>query len=309
MNQVNTSLRKALCGVSGILVTPFDSDDRIASPRLTPIVDRAVAAGVGTLVSNGNTGEFYCLTTLEAEAMVHATAEIVDGRVPLVAGVGRGIQDALALTKASRMAGASALMVHQPPDPFVSPRGVVAYVAKIAEEGQGLPVILYLRDDGIGPDAISALCAIPNVVGVKWASASPLRLSEAIQASDPSIVWVGGLAEIWAPAFYAVGARGFTSGLINVWPERSVAINAALENGDFGDANALIRGMSAFEALRADERNGANSIVKAALKFLGQDCGRPRVPAAWPLTAEADRRLSVLLSEWPVLQPLAHASL
>jgi 4-hydroxy-tetrahydrodipicolinate synthase len=135
-------------------------------------------------------------------------------------------------------------------------------------------------------------------------------LSEAIQASDPSIVWVGGLAEIWAPAFYAVGARGFTSGLINVWPERSVAINAALENGDFGDANALIRGMSAFEALRADERTGANvSIVKAALKFLGQDCGRPRVPAAWPLTAEADRRLSVLLSEWPVLQPLAHASL
>ncbi|RWX81198.1 dihydrodipicolinate synthase family protein [Neorhizobium lilium] len=309
MDQVNTSLRKALRGVSGILVTPFDSDGRIAPQRLTPIVDRAVAAGVGTLVSNGNTGEFYSLTTAEAEAMVIATAEIVDGRLPLVAGVGRSIQDALALTKASRIAGASALMVHQPPDPFVSPRGVVAYVAKIAEEGQGLPVVLYLRDDGIGPDAIAALCAIPNVIGVKWASASPLRLSEAIQASDPSIVWVGGLAEIWAPPFYAVGARGFTSGLINVWPERSVAINAALENGDFGGANALIRGMSAFEALRAEERNGANvSIVKAALKLIGQDCGPPRVPAAWPLTAEADRRLATLLSEWPVVQPLAQAS-
>jgi 4-hydroxy-tetrahydrodipicolinate synthase len=309
MSQVNTSLRKALCGVSGILVTPFDGDDRIAPQRLAPIVDRAVAAGVGTLVSNGNTGEFYCLTTAEAEAMVHASAEIVGGRLPLVAGVGRGIQDALALTKASRIAGASALMVHQPPDPFVSPRGVVAYVARIAEEGQGLPVVLYLRDDGIGPDAIAALCAIPNVIGVKWASASPLRLGEAIQASDPSIVWVGGLAEIWAPAFYAVGARGFTSGLINVWPERSVAINAALENGDFVGANALIRGMSAFEALRAEERNGANvSVVKAALKLLGQDCGSPRVPAAWPLTAEADRRLSTLLSEWPVSQPLAQAS-
>ena len=41
-----------------------------------------------------------------------------------------------------------------------------------------------------------------------------------MRACDPQIVWVGGLAEVWAPPLYAVGARGFTSGLINVWPER-----------------------------------------------------------------------------------------
>src|SRR3712207_7568895 len=58
-----------------ILVTPFDSDDRIAPDRLKPIVDRAIRAGVHILVSNGNTGEFYGLTTAEAEAMVHAAAE------------------------------------------------------------------------------------------------------------------------------------------------------------------------------------------------------------------------------------------
>ena len=53
---------------------------------LKPIVDRAVAAGVHILVANGNTSEFYGLTTAEAEKMVHHTAEIVAGRVPLVAG-------------------------------------------------------------------------------------------------------------------------------------------------------------------------------------------------------------------------------
>ena len=215
----------ALPGISGILVTPFDADDRLSPRRLGPIVDRAIRAGVHILTANGNTGEFYGLTTTEAEAAVHAAAEIVAGRVPLIAGVGRSIGDALALARASRAAGASALMVHQPPDPFVSPRGTVAYVERVADAGQGLPIILYLRNDGIGLDAIERLTRVPGVVGVKWASPTPLRLAEAIRRSDPSVVWVGGLAETWAPPLCAVGARGFTSGLINVWPERSVAIH------------------------------------------------------------------------------------
>ena len=54
------------------------------------------------------------------------------------AGVGRSINDACALARASKAAGADALMVHQPPDPFVSPRGVIAYVQRIAEAGGGL---------------------------------------------------------------------------------------------------------------------------------------------------------------------------
>ena len=100
--------------------------------------------------------------------------------------------------------------------------------------------MLYLRNDAIGTQAIADLCAVPGVKGVKWATPNPLKLAAAINACDPSIVWVGGLAEVWAPPFYAVGARGFTSGLINVWPERSMAIHAALEAADYAEANRLI---------------------------------------------------------------------
>ena len=299
----------ALTGISGILVTPFDDADALAPARLRPVVDRAVAAGVHILVANGNTGEFYGLTTAEAEAMVHAAAEHVAGRVPLLAGVGRGIHDALALTRASRAAGAAALMVHQPPDPFVSPRGVVAYVERIAEAGQGLPIMLYLRNDGIGLDAIEALCRIPAVAGVKWAAPTPLRLAEAIRRADPKIVWVGGLAETWAPPLYAVGARGFTSGLINVWPEHSVAIHAALERGDYPAAMALIARASVFEELRAEEGAGANvSIVKAALQLLGNDCGHVRPPGAWPPTERQMGRLSAALAGWGLTQPARAAA-
>jgi 4-hydroxy-tetrahydrodipicolinate synthase len=285
------------------LVTPFDSNDEVAPLRLKPIVDRAIQAGVHVLVANGNTGEFYGLTTAEAERMVHAAAEHVAGRAPLLGGVGRSIRDACALARASKQAGASALMVHQPPDPFVSPRGVVAYVQRIAEAGQGLPLMLYLRNDGIGLDTIEKLCNVPGVAGVKWACPTPLRLAEAIRRGDPGIVWVGGLAETWAPPLCAVGARGFTSGLINVWPEHSVAIHAALEAGDYLRANKLIDVMNVFEEIRAEEQNGTNvTAVKAALQLMGQDCGPTRPPSAWPLTDRQMVALRRLLDSWGLVK-------
>ena len=296
---IDPKLRRALTGISGILVTPFDAEDRVAPKRLKPIIDRAVEAGVHILVANGNTGEFYGLTTAEAETMVHAVAEQIGGRAPLLAGVGRSINDACALARASKAAGADALMVHQPPDPFVSPRGVIAYVQRIAEAGGGLPLMLYLRNDGIGLDTIAQLCRVPGVAGVKWACPTPLRLAECIRRSDPHIVWVGGLAEIWAPPLCAVGARGFTSGLINVWPEHSVAIHVALKAGDYKRANELIAVMLDFEEIRAEEQNGTNVTgVKAALQLIGIDCGPTRPPSAWPLTDAQMSRLRKLLESW-----------
>jgi 4-hydroxy-tetrahydrodipicolinate synthase len=299
MATIDKALRTALSGISGILVTPFDSDDRIAPARLKPIVDRAVRAGVHALVANGNTGEFYRLTMPEAESMVHAIAEHVGGRAVLIGGVGRSVHDARALARSSSAAGAKALMVHQPPDPFVSPRGVVDYMQRIADAAGGLPLMLYLRNDGIGLDCIEKLCQVPGVAGVKWACPTPLRLAEAIRRCDPDIVWVDGLAEPWAPPFFAVGARGFTSGLINVWPEHSMAIHEALGSGDYVRAGQLIAVMSGFEELRAEEQNGTNvTVVKAALQMLGLDCGATRPPSAWPLTERQLLALGKHLTTW-----------
>ncbi|MDO5530251.1 MAG: dihydrodipicolinate synthase family protein, partial [Paracoccus sp. (in: a-proteobacteria)] len=292
------SLDDALSGISGILVTPYDAAGEIAPSRLAPIIDRALDAGLHMPVVNGNTGEFYALTTDEACIMVAEVAALIAGRAPLLAGVGRGLRDAQRLARASADAGAAALMVHQPPDPFVAPRGVVDYLHAVSDASGGLPMMLYLRNDAIGTRAIADLCAVPGVKGVKWATPNPMKLADAIAACDPSITWVGGLAEIWAPSFYAVGARGFTSGLINVWPERSVQIHAALEAGDYGRARALIADMRAFEDIRAEEMNGTNVTgVKAALIAQGFDCGRTRPPSAWPLSEKQQAMLDRFMKD------------
>jgi 4-hydroxy-tetrahydrodipicolinate synthase len=290
-------VRAALNGISGILVTPFDAQDRIAPQRLAPIIDKAIGAGVHVLVANGNTSEYYGLRYSESEAMVQAAAQLIAGRVPLLGGVGRSVGEACDLASASQAAGVDALMVHQPPDPFVSPRGVLAYVQRIAEAAPGLPLVLYLRNESIGMATIEALCRLPSVIGVKWASATPLLLAEAIRrTSDKDIAWVGGLAETWAPVSYCAGARGFTSGLINVLPERSMAIHAALEKSDYAAARALIEQMLPFEELRAQENNGANvTAVKTALQLMDMDCGATRPPSAWPMAPQSLEALQQLL--------------
>ena len=157
---------------------------------------------------------------------------------------------------------------------------------RVAEAGGGLPLMLYLRNDGIGLDAIERLCRVPGVAGVKWASPTPLRLAEAIRRSSPDIVWVGGLAETWAPPLYAVGARGFTSGLINVWPEHSVAIHAALEAGDYPRANELIDVMLRF---RGDPGRGAERHERDGREGGAAAAGRRLRPDAPALGLAADR--------------------
>jgi 4-hydroxy-tetrahydrodipicolinate synthase len=291
------SLGQALTGISGILVTPFDSHDAIAPARLEPIVARCAAAGVDALTVNGNTSEFYGLTFAEAERMQAEVPAIVAGRATVVAGIGRSVNEAVRLAARAKADGADAVMIHQPPDPFVSPRGIADYIRRVGDAA-GLPIVLYLRNAAIGDAAITAMTTIPGVVAVKWASTDLMTLARAIRAA-PQVQFVCGIAEPWAPPMTALGAQGFTSGLINVAPERSVAILAALRAADFTRANALIAEIGAFEALRAEEQNGANvSVVKAALALSGNDVGAARPPAAWPIAAESLARLRTLLASW-----------
>jgi 4-hydroxy-tetrahydrodipicolinate synthase len=94
--------------------------------------------------------------------------------------------------------------------------------------------------------------------------------------------------------------------LINVWPEPSVAIHAALEAGDYARATQLIDVMSGFEEIRAEEQNGTNvTAVKAALQLMGEDCGPTRPPSAWPLTEKQMTELKSLLTSWSLISPRA----
>lgn len=288
----------ALQGVSGILVTPYDANGEIAPKVLKPIIDRTVAARISALTINGNTSEFYSLTFDEARRMQAAVPPLIDRRSFVTAGVGRSVAEACQLARAAKADGVDAIMIHQPPDPFRAPRGMLDYTSRVAEAADGLPIVIYLRDDSGGLDFIDKLCRLPGVAGVKWATPNVMILAAAVR-HNPDIAWICGLAEPWAPPMHAVGTRGFTSGIINVAPHLSQGVLDALQKGDVAAAGKLISALEPFEKLRSQEGNGANvSVVKAALGLQGHPVGAARPPAAWPLSAETTQSIQRILEAW-----------
>ncbi len=287
MTEKLQAVRQALTGISGVPVTPYARDGSIDIEKLKLLIRGMATARVHNLMAAGNTGEFFTLTMDEIRRVHAATIEAASGKALVSAAVGRSLTEAKALAGDAIAAGADAIMGHHPMDPFAGPSYQAGYFLELADFST-VPVIAYVRSDSFSVADFRKLALHPNIAGIKFASSNLMLLSEVIRSTlDAPAIWVCGLAEGWAPAFYAMGARGFTSGLVNVFPERSHAIHQALESGDFAAARALIDGIAGFEALRTKYNNGANvTVVKEALGMLGTDVGPVRVPGVVALNEE-----------------------
>ncbi|MEZ2128241.1 MULTISPECIES: dihydrodipicolinate synthase family protein [unclassified Sinorhizobium] len=289
-------IRKALTGISGVPVTPYAADGSVDTAKLSALIARLAAAGVHNLMAAGNTGEFFTLSLDEVRLVHRTTIEAADKKALVSAAVGRSLTEAKGLARDAIAAGADAIMGHHPMDPFAGPSYQAKYFLELAEAST-VPVIAYVRSDTFAVADFRQLALHPNIAGIKFASGNLMLLAEVIRATtDAPAIWVCGLAEGWAPAFYAMGARGFTSGLVNVFPERSQAIHQALEEGDFARARSLIDDIAGFEAMRTKYLNGANvTVVKEALGMLGTDVGPVRIPGVESLndTERADLRTIV----------------
>ncbi|MGV6873542.1 dihydrodipicolinate synthase family protein [Pseudochelatococcus sp. B33] len=291
--------RRVLHGISGVHVTAYDDGGGI-DPALTGrIVADIAAAGVHNIVSGGNTGEFFSLTADEVISLQAIAVAAVDGRAAVTAAAGRSVREAVTVARAARAEGADGVMVHHPLDPFAAPHAQVDYFIAIAEAVE-MPVVAYVRSDLIPLDDMVRLAMHPRIAGVKFASTNTMLFADCVRATrGTGATWICGLAESWALPFYALGGRGFTSGLVNVAPERSLAVWRALEAGDFARARYLVDSIAAFESMRTKYRNGANvTVVKEALQLRGHAVGPVRLPGL-PALEEADRQaLATILAQW-----------
>src|SRR3954462_7559910 len=129
------------CGTA--LVTPLTSSGEIDERSLRAFVDWQISSGIHFVVPCGSTGEAATMTPDEHRRVVEITVEVVNGRVPVVAGAGSNdTKKEIALSKEMRDAGATHLlhtypMYNKPPQ-----RGIVAHYKAIAD-AVDLPVVLY----------------------------------------------------------------------------------------------------------------------------------------------------------------------
>lgn len=291
--------RQALQGISGVPVTAYDAGGEVDASVTVEVYARVAKAGIHNIVAAGNTGEFYALTPAEILTVYEAAIKGVNGKAPVTAAIGRSQREALSMARQAKEMGASAVMSHQPVDPFAAPQSQIDYFIGLAE-GSELPLVAYVRADGFSVDDMVRLSSHQNVAGIKFATTDIMLLSRAIAASDPNgALYVCGLAESWAPAFCAAGARGFTSGLVNVAPQFSLQVLEALTSGDFDAARKIVEKIELFERLRTRYRNGANvTVVKEAMEILGLTVGPVRAPGLARLDKQDRATLEGLLASW-----------
>lgn len=296
---MSDKVRSALRGISGVHVTAWKGDGEADWALTGKIVARIAQAGIHNIVSAGNTGEFYPMTTDEVVRSHAVAAEAAAGKALVTAGIGRSLREAVVTGRLAARAGCDAVMVHHPLDPFAAPQSQADYILAIAE-ALDIPLVAYIRSDAIGVKDLARVATHPNVAGVKFASSNMMLLAECVRATQGSSAnWICGLAEGWAAPFHALGARGFTSGLVNVAPERSLAIWRALEANDYDRARRLVDEIAGFEMLRTKYGNGANvTVVKEALGLLGTNVGPVRLPGLPELNESERAELRKIVGSW-----------
>jgi len=299
-------LKSVLATVVAIPVTPFDDVGQVDWEAHARVVRRLAEGGVTVITPNGNTGEFYTLTPDEARRVTESAikavkaAEAAGSRAEVLAGVGLDTVTAIDAARHAADAGASMIMIHQPVHPYLSAEGWLEYHQAVAGAVPDTGVVLYVRDTRIGGELIRRLGeSCPNVIAVKYGVRDPVLFAAAARdAGAGRFTWLAGLAELTAPGLWAVGAQGFTSGLVNVAPAIPAAMLAALRRGDFEAAMTTWDAIRAFEELRGADSSADNvSVVKEALAQIGV-CGRTVRPPSRLLPGPAREKVAGILAAW-----------
>jgi len=293
-------LRQALATVVAVPVTPFQADGSPDWDTYAVLTGRLIDGGITVITPNGNTGEFYALTAVEARQAAETAAAASRGKAELLAGVGHDVATAAEAARHAQDQGIRMIMIHQPVHPYVSREGWIDYHAAIAAAAPDLGVVLYVRNERITGADIAALAdRAPNVIAVKYGVRDASTFAAvARDAGIGRFTWLAGAAELTAPSYWASGAHGFTSGLANVDAALPLALLNALRGNDFGEAMRIWERVRRFEELRAADASADNvSVVKEALAQLGL-C-RPDVrPPSRLLPPAVKQEVKQILTGW-----------
>lgn len=234
---------KGLIGSGVALITPFKEDNNIDFEALGKLIEHQIAGGINYLVSLGTTGETATLSKQEKKEILHFTAEKVNGRVPLVGGIGgnntKEIIDNINYFDLSKY---SALLSVSPYYNKPTQEGIYQHYKAISQASP-LPVILYNVPGRTGSN-IEAKTTIrlarecSNVIGIKEASGNFMQYSEIMRDKPDEFLLISGDDALALPMI-ALGASGLISVLANALPAEVSELTKLSLEGDFKKASKI----------------------------------------------------------------------
>ncbi|MEC1715236.1 4-hydroxy-tetrahydrodipicolinate synthase [Schinkia azotoformans] len=283
--------------VGTAMVTPFDVNGNIDFDRATDLVNYLLDNGTDSLIVAGTTGESPTLTTEEKVALYRHVVEVVNGRVPVVAGTGsNNTRASIELTKKAEKAGANAVMLVAPYYNKPDQDGLYEHFKAIATE-TNLPVMIYNIPGrcsiNISVDTIIKLSKVKNIVAVKEASGDLNAMAEIISLTDDDFYLYTGDDSNTLPVL-SIGGRGVISVASHIIGNEMQEMISLFENGDVKKAALLHRRLL---PIMKGLFIGPNPVpLKYALQAKGIDTGSVRLPLV-PLQKEKQLIIDDLLKK------------
>lgn len=284
-------------GVFPYLVSPVDAEGRVRADVMGRLCDDLIQAGVHGLTPLGSTGEFAYLGTAQREAVVRATIEAAQRRVPVVAGVAStSVADAVAQARLYEKLGADGILAILEAYFPLKDAQIESYFRAIADAVE-IPVVIYtnpqFQRSDLTLDVIARLAEHPRIRYIKDASTNTGRLLSIINRCGDALQVFSASAHIPA-AVMLIGGVGWMAGPACIAPRQSVELYELCKAQRWDEALKLQRKL--WRVNEAFAKFNLAACIKAGLALKGYDVGDPIPPQA-ALTAEERKAVEKVLAE------------
>ena len=279
-------------GTGVALVTPFHADYSIDFDSLAKIIEHCISGGLEYLVVLGTTGEGPTLNKDEKKQVFKFVSEKVNGRVPLVAGIGgNDTREVVEAMQSFDAIGYSAILSVSPYYNKPNQEGIYLHYMELAKVSP-LPIIIYNVPGrtGAGISALTTLRlakASDKFIAVKEASGSPEVFMDILKDKPAHFSVISGDDNLTLP-FLAMGMTGVISVIAQAYPRMfSDMVRLGLD-GKFEEARVLH--FKLYEVMKMIFADGSPGGVKVLLNQLGLCQNVVRLPLA-PVNKHVEAKL------------------
>jgi 4-hydroxy-tetrahydrodipicolinate synthase len=292
------SLRTQLQGTGVAIITPFKAGMEVDFDALGKLLDFIMGNGVEYIVSLGTTGETPTLDTEEKFDIINYTYEKVNGRVPVVVGIGgNNTKEVMENLQSYPLEKATAVLSSSPYYNKPSQEGIFQHYKNIADASP-VPVILYNVPGRTGSNITAETTLrlareVENIAGTKEASGNMVQCMHILRDRPEDFLVVSGDDHVTLPLI-ACGMDGVISVAANCFPNDFSTMVRFCLKGDFASARPLHYKCLEGNDLLFAENNPAGA--KAFLYEMGLIENVLRLPVV-PLSNAVHQKVKIYLNK------------
>ncbi|WP_278554802.1 dihydrodipicolinate synthase family protein [Elizabethkingia bruuniana] len=277
-------------GIYPAVLTPFTKDGEIDFEMFAKNTEAQIKAGVHGIILAGTLGEASALETEEKFELLKFAKTITGGRIPVILNLSENTtRNAVNYAKKAKELGADGLMLLPPMRYKADNREVVEYFKAVAS-ATDLPILIYNNpvDYGIHVtlEMFDELITYPTIQAVKESTRDLANVTRMINRFGKRIKILGGVDTICLETLM-LGADGLVAGLVDAFPNETMAMYNYVKSGDYDKAVAIYRWF--MPLLELDIHPKLIQYIKLAASAEGISNPYVRAPRLELYGEEADR--------------------